>query len=207
MNKERGIYTVVLTGGIASGKSAVSGCFERLGVAVIDTDRIAREVVEPGQPALARIAEEFGTAFLDHEGRLDRRRMRDAIFSDPEQKSRLEAILHPVIAREVRRRIRQLEAPYCILVIPLFAESSAYSWTDRVLVVDVSEETQIKRVMARDGINRQQAQAILDSQLNRTDRLALADDVLDNSGSLSELQDKVQALHNEYLRRSEFIRD
>jgi len=195
----KAIYTIVLTGGIASGKSAVSDCFERLGAAVIDTDRIAREVVEPGQPALVRIAEEFGAEFLDQEGRLDRRRMRDAIFSDPEQKSRLEAILHPLIAGEVQRRITQLEAPYCILVIPLFAESSGYSWTDRVLVVDVSEETQIQRVMARDGINRKQAQAILDAQLGRTDRLALADDILDNSGSLAKLNGKVKALHKKYL--------
>lgn len=198
MNR-KAIYTIVLTGGIASGKSAVSDCFERLGAAVIDTDRIAREVVEPGQPALVRIAEEFGAEFLDQEGRLDRRRMRDAIFSDPEQKSRLEAILHPLIAGEVQRRITQLEAPYCILVIPLFAESSGYSWTDRVLVVDVSEETQIQRVMARDGINRKQAQAILDAQLGRTDRLALADDILDNSGSLAELNGKVKVLHKKYL--------
>jgi dephospho-CoA kinase len=207
MKQPTGIFTVVLTGGIASGKTAVSDCFSRLGAPVIDTDVIARKIVEPGRPALSRILDEFGEEFLDSDGQLDRRRMRDAIFSDAEQKSRLEAILHPLIEKEVMRQIDQLAAPYCILVIPLYTESSHYFWNDRVLVVDVDEETQLERVMARDKINREQAQAILDAQINRTDRLALADDVLDNSGSLSELQDKVQALHNEYLRRSEFIRD
>lgn len=199
VNRHPGIYTVVLTGGIASGKTAVSGCFERLGAAVIDTDLIAREVVEPGQPALARIVEEFGAGYLDQEGRLDRRRMRDVIFSDPQQKSRLEAILHPLIAREVLRQISQLNAPYCILVIPLFAESSAYPWIDRVLVVDVSEELQLERVMARDRISREQAQSILDSQSGRSARLALADDILDNSGSFAGLCEEVEKLHEKYL--------
>ncbi len=153
MDRHTGIYTVVLTGGIASGKTAVSASFERMGAAIIDTDLIARQIVEPGQPALTRIIEAFGAQFLDQQGRLNRRMMRDAIFSDPAKKSQLEAILHPLIAGEVLRQIRQLDAPYCILVVPLFTGSSAYSWTDRVLVVDVSEAVQIERVMARDGIS------------------------------------------------------
>jgi dephospho-CoA kinase len=199
VEQHSGIYTIVLTGGIASGKTAVSGCFERLGAAIIDTDLIARQIVEPGQPALARIVDEFGADFLDQEGRLNRPKMRDAIFSNPALKLQLEKILHPLIADEVLRQIRQLDAPYCILVVPLFTGSSAYSWTDRVLVVDVSEEVQIERVMTRDGINRKQAQAILDSQISRQARLALADDVLDNSGSLAGLNDKVKSLHKKYL--------
>jgi dephospho-CoA kinase len=190
----------VLTGGIASGKTAASDCFARLGAPVIDSDLIAREMVEPGQPALNRISEVFGTDFLDPEGRLDRRKMRQAIFSSPKQKNCLEAILHPLIAEEALRRVEKLEAPYCILVIPLYAESSAYAWIDRVLVVDVSEEIQIKRVMARDQISRLQAQSILNAQASRQKRLALADDVIDNSGGLIDLSEKVEALHKKYLK-------
>ncbi|MFC1695412.1 dephospho-CoA kinase [Pseudomonadota bacterium] len=194
-----GIFTVVLTGGIASGKSAVSACFEKLGTPVVDTDIIAREVVEPGSPALERIAGELGAGFLDADGKLNRSKLRQAIFSDPELKSRLETILHPLIGKEVLRQVTQLDSPYCIIVIPLYAESSAYAWIDRVLVVDVIEDTQIERVMARDGISREQARAILNAQASRQDRLALADDILDNSGDLSELPEKVKALHEKYL--------
>jgi len=194
------VITIVLTGGIASGKTAVSDCFAGLGVPVIDTDLIAREVVEPGQPALDRITEVFGSDFLTSEGRLDRQKMRQAIFSDPGQKSRLEAILHPLIAEEVALRVKELDSPYCILVIPLYAQSSAYTWIDRVLVVDVEEKVQIERVIARDNISRNQAKSILSAQTHRQDRLALADDVIDNSGSLTELQEKVIALHRKYLK-------
>jgi dephospho-CoA kinase len=156
-------------------------------------------MVEPGRAALKRISEVFGDKFLNSEGRLNRQMMRQAIFSNPEQKSRLEAILHPPISEEVIRRVAELDDPYCILVIPLYAESSAYAWIDRVLVVDVSEETQIERVMARDRINRKQAQSIISAQTSRQDRLALADDVIDNSGSLAELEEKIEVLHNRYL--------
>ena len=194
-----GIFTVVLTGGIASGKSAVSACFEKFGVPIVDTDVIARQVVEPGSPALQRIARELGAGFLDKDGGLNRTKMRQAIFSDPDLKSRLEAILHPLIGREVLQQVNQLDSPYCIIVIPLFAESSAYAWIDRVLVVDATEDAQIERVMARDGISRDQARAILNAQASRQDRLALADDILDNSGRLSELSERVKALHEKYL--------
>jgi len=190
---------VVLTGGIASGKSAVSACFEKLGTPVVDTDIIAREVVEPGSPALERIAGELGAGFLDADGKLNRSKLRQAIFSDPDLKSRLETILHPLIGKEVLQQVKQLDSPYCIIVIPLYAESSTYAWIDRVLVVDVIEDTQIERVMARDGISREQARAILNAQASRQDRLALADDILDNSGDLSELPEKVKALHEKYL--------
>ena len=202
MKQPTGSFTVVLTGGIASGKTAVSDRFARLGATVIDTDVIARKIVEPGRPALALIKDEFGEEFLDSDGRLDRRRMRDAIFSDAEHKVRLEAILHPLIVKDVMRQIDQLAAPYCILVVPLYAESAHYSWIDRVLVIDVDEETQLARVMARDGIDLEQAQAILNSQADREERLALADDVLDNSGSLDDLDEKVEALHRKYLNLS-----
>jgi dephospho-CoA kinase len=199
------VITIVLTGGIASGKTAVSDCFARLGAPIIDTDLIAREVVELGQPALDHIAEMFGVEFLDSEGRLNRRKLRQAIFSDPKQKSCLEDILHPLIAEEVTRRVKGLDSPYCILAIPLYPQSSAYTWIDFVLVVDVEEEVQIERVMARDQISRDQAKSILSAQTNRQDRLALADDVIDNSGNLAELMDKVEALHNKYLKLAHIL--
>jgi dephospho-CoA kinase len=160
-------------------------------------------VVEPGKPALKQIARSFGHEFLGSDGRLNRRKMRAAIFSDPEMKSRLESILHPLIAEEVLSQISGLNAPYCVLVIPLYAESSSYGWIDRVLLVDVAQDVQIERVMARDQISREQAMVILRAQASRDERLAIADDVLDNSGSISELQQKVEKLHQEYLRMAD----
>jgi dephospho-CoA kinase len=192
------VFTVVLTGGIASGKTAVSEVFRQFGIPVIDTDIIARELVQPGMPALTLISAAFGADYLDSGGRLDRRKMREAIFSNTQKKSRLEAILHPLIGAEVLGRIEQLDSPYCILVVPLYTESKSYRWVDRVLVVDVGEEVQIQRVMKRDRASRDQAVAILQAQAGRQDRLALADDVIDNSGSFSELQKKVETLHQHY---------
>jgi len=192
-------FTVVLTGGIAAGKTAVSDRFARLGVPVIDTDRIAREVVEPGQPALDEICRDFGPEYLDDAGRLDRRKMRHAIFSDPSLKTRLEGILHPRIATEAMRRVASADFAYCLLVIPLYTESARWSWIDRVLVVDVDESLQVGRVMARDHIDRGQAEAILAYQATRRQRLALADDVIDNSGKPEDLDPQVEALHRKYL--------
>jgi dephospho-CoA kinase len=194
----KGVFTIVLTGGIASGKTAVSDSFRKLSVPVVDTDVIARELVEPGQSALTRIVEMFGPAILDPDGGLDRRKMRNAIFSSPEMKTRLEGLLHPMIAEEVMHRIEQVTAPYCILVIPLYTESGSYRWVDRVLVVDVDEERQIERVMSRDHIRREQAEAILNAQAGRQERLALADDLIENNGTLADLESKIDALHRKY---------
>lgn len=189
----------MLTGGIASGKTVVSDLFARLGAPVVDTDLIAHEIVQPGMPALQKIRLEFGDEYLDDSGRLNRRKMRDAIFSDPGQKARLEAILHPLIAEEALRRVADADFPYCLLVIPLYTESARWSWIDRVLVVDVPESIQVERVMDRDRISRHQAEAILESQAKRAERLALADDVIENHGTLENLQVQVEALHIEYL--------
>ncbi len=191
-------FVVVLTGGIAAGKTAVSDLFAQRGVPVIDTDQIAHEIVEPGQLALKQIAEAFGQEFLGADGRLDRKKMRNAIFSSPQQKTRLEGILHPAIVAEADHRIAQIDAPWCILVVPLLTETSLLPWIDRVLVVDVEESVQIERVMARDNISQQQAQSILDAQTSRRQRLALADDVLDNSGSLEQLKTAVNELQRKY---------
>lgn len=199
---------VVLTGGIASGKTAVSDRFGARGVPVIDADVIAHQVVEPGQPALLELIEAFGKEILDAHGALDRRRMREAVFADPALRSRLEGILHPAIRREAKRQIAALEgAPYCLFVVPLLAESGRHSWIDRVLVVDVPVADQVERVMARDGITATQAKEILAAQANRKERLALADDVIDNSGSLEQLNRRIESLHKKYLRLAGIARN
>ena len=200
---QKDIFVVVLTGGIASGKTAVSDLFAKRGVPVIDTDLIAHQIVEPGQPALDQVSVEFGRDFLNAEGRLDRRKMRDAIFSNPELKTRLENILHPAIAAEASRQVALLDEPWCILVIPLLVESDLFPWIDQVLVVDVEEEIQINRVMARDEISREQALAILNAQSSRQDRLALADDIIENSGSLEQLRTRVDQLYEQYTALAE----
>lgn len=193
---------VVLTGGIASGKTAVSERFARRGVPVIDTDVIARQVVEPGHSVLQDIAQVFGPDAIAQDGTMDRRRVRAAIFSDPDKKHRLEALLHPLIRQRVARRIADITAPYCILVVPLLAETSFYSDArHRVLVVDVDEHTQLRRVMARDHIDQAQAQAILNAQASRQQRLALADDIITNNGSLEALDPAVAALDARYRQQ------
>ncbi|MDY6978775.1 MAG: dephospho-CoA kinase [Pseudomonadota bacterium] len=193
------MLTVALTGGIGSGKSTVAGAFARHGVPVIDTDVIARELVAPGQPALAEIVDYFGDEVLTADGRLDRSRLREKVFTDPAQRQALEQILHPRIRDEVRRRIDSLKAPYCLVVIPLFTETGGYPFIDRVLVVDADEESRIRRTMARDQLSREQVEQILASQCSRAERLALADDVLDNSNATDELMAQIDTLHQKYL--------
>jgi dephospho-CoA kinase len=191
---------VALTGGIASGKSTVADLFAALGVPVIDTDVIAREVVEPGRPALAQVAEAFGADVLDAAGRLDRKRMREHIFSDPGARRRLEAILHPAIRAEMERQSQAAGGPYQMLVIPLLAEGGRRDHVDRVLLVDVPEELQIQRVMWRDGVSHGEAQATLNAQATRAQRLAMADDVLRNTGRVDDLREQVAKLHQQFLR-------
>jgi len=193
-------FVVILTGGIASGKTAVSSRFARLGVPVIDTDIIAREVVQSGRPALAAIVAEFGSEMLKESGELDRSAMRDLIFSDPPSKMKLERILHPAIRSAVRAQLNELVSEYCILVVPLLAESGRYDWADRVLVVDVDAQTQLKRLVARDKISLALANAMLEAQASRDQRLKLADDVIENMGNLAELDRKVASLHEKYLK-------
>jgi dephospho-CoA kinase len=196
------VLRVALTGGIASGKSTVADLFARLGVPVIDTDVIAREVVEPGSPALAEVVAAFGPDVLGADGRMDRRRMRERIFADPVSKRRLEAILHPAIRAEMERRSRAAGGPYHVLVIPLFAEGGRRDHVDRVLLVDVPEELQIQRLTLRDGVTREQAQASLNAQATRAQRLAMADDVIRNTGQVGELAGRVAELHEKYVTLS-----
>jgi dephospho-CoA kinase len=201
------VFVVVLTGGIASGKTMVSDRFKLLGVPVVDTDLIAHEMVEPGQPALAKIADTLGSRFLDRDGRLHRGKMRQAIFSDPDLKKQLESILHPAIADQSRMQIAAMDAPYCLLVVPLMAESELFPWVDRVLVVDIDEDLQLERLMERDDINRNQATRALHAQASRQQRLDLADDVLDNSGSLEEIDSEIEKLHTKYIDLSALQHD
>jgi dephospho-CoA kinase len=193
-------FRVALTGGIASGKSTVADLFAALGVPVIDTDVIAREVVEPGQPALAQVVETFGPEVLGTDGRLDRRRLRERIFADPEAKRRLESILHPAIRAEMERQSRAAGGAYQVLVIPLLTEGKRRDHVDRVLLVDAPEELQIQRLIGRDGVSHEQAQASLNAQATRADRLAIADDVVRNTGRLDDLREVVTGLHAQYLR-------
>lgn len=195
---------VGLTGGIASGKSTVSKLFyERYHVPVIDADVVAREVVEPGKPALEAIAQQFGNQILTAKGELDRGRLRELVFSDPVHRQALEDILHPVIQREMLAQVNASSAPYCILAIPLLVETNQQHLVDRVLVVDVPEPVQVERLIARDNIAPEQAQAILNAQASREARLALADDVVTNTGSLDALAQQVARLHKSYLRLAE----
>jgi len=196
------MFRVGLTGGIASGKTAVANLFATHGVPVIDTDIIAREVVEPGQPALATVVDAFGTGVLAADGRLDRPRLRERIFGDAEARRRLEAILHPAIRAEMERQSRAAGGPYQVLVIPLLVEGGRQNHINRVLVVDVPEATQIERLVRRDGVSRDQAEAALRAQASRDARLAFADDVIENAGDLAALEKRVAKLHGDYLRRA-----
>jgi len=193
-------FRVALTGGIASGKTTVAELFAALGVPLIDTDVIARQIVEPGAPALAQIVAAFGADVLDATGHLDRRRMRERIFADAAAKARLEAILHPAIRAELERRSRAAGGPYQLLVIPLLAEGGRRDHVDRVLLVDAPEEVQVQRLMQRDHVSRAQAEAALKAQATRAARLAVADDVIRNTGRIDELRERVAGLHATYLR-------
>lgn len=192
---------VAITGGIASGKTAVSDRFAALGVPVVDTDVIAREVVAPGQPLLRDIADRFGQSLIQPDGSLDRRALRERIFSDAGARGDLESLLHPAILAEAQRRLAAAEGPYAIVVIPLLAEGGGHDWIDRVVVVDVPEATQLARLMERDGLDEAGAKAALAAQATREARLELADDVIDNTSDLQSLLDAVDRLHGSYLER------
>ena len=199
------VYVVGLTGGIGSGKSAAAAEFARLGAAVIDTDAIAHELTGPGGAAIDAIKREFGADFIDSAGALDRGRMREAVFTDPARRKRLEAILHPMIRTESQRRIAVVgakkSAPYVVHVVPLLVESPDYrARVSRVLVVDSPESLQVSRVRQRSGQSEEEVQRILASQIQRETRRAAADDLIDNSGTIDALQHEVRRLHEKYLR-------
>ena len=196
----RTMLIIGLTGGIGSGKTVVSDRFAALGVPVIDTDLISRQLVQPGQPLLQTIVREFGESYLNGSGHLDRSALRRLIFSDPQARRKLESILHPAIRRETQNQLDRLDADYAILVIPLLVESGAEYPIERVLVVDTPESRQIERVMQRDGASRETAENILKSQASREQRLQLADDVIINDADLPALIAAVDKLHARYLQ-------
>ena len=191
-----------LTGGIASGKSTVANMFADLGVPVIDTDIIAREVVQPGQPALEEIREAFGDGIIAADGALDRPAMRAVVFSDEDARRRLEAILHPRIGEATREQADAAGGEYQVIVVPLLVESALRAFVDRVLVVDCDEETQVARLLARDAESETQARRILAAQSSRDERLAIADDIVANDGDFDETREQVLTLHRYYLQEA-----
>jgi dephospho-CoA kinase len=201
-------FIVGLTGGIGSGKSAAAILFGELGAAVVDTDAIAHELTAPGGAAIEPIRSAFGAEVIATNGALDRTTMRRLAFSDKQAKARLEAILHPLIRAEADRRSAAVRAPYVVLVVPLLVESGGYSTgsssgrrssMQRVAVVDCPEDVQVARVMSRSGLSAEETRAIMAAQAGRRERLAVADDVIDNGGELAALRPQIEALHRRYL--------
>ena len=188
-----------MTGGIASGKSTAAELFGELGVPVIDTDVIARDVVESGQPALDEIQERFGDAVIDAAGNLDRASMRKIIFADGDARRDLEAIVHPRIGAQVQRQAAEAGGPYQLIVVPLLVDSPLLQFVDRVLVVDCDEDTQLQRLLNRDGESAESARRILAAQSSREERLSIADDVLRNDRDVNHIEQQVTALHQRYL--------
>ena len=197
---------VGVTGGIGSGKSAVTERFEKLGITVVDADLAARVVVEPGKPALNAIAKHFGQAIIDPDGSLDRTALRSKVFSDEEERRWLEQLTHPLIGQEILAQLSASNSPYTILSSPLLLETSQGDLTDCIVVVDVSPETQLQRTMQRDDNDEAQVQRIMAAQMPREERLARADFVIDNSRSLAELDSAVEQLHKDFLIRAKTIK-
>ncbi len=196
-------YVVIITGGIGSGKTAVSDLLQARGAAIVDTDVISRDLTAPGGGAMPALIAQFGADIAAPDGGLDRDRMRKLVFSDPEAKRKLESILHPMIRRDAFRQVQAAVAPYVVLVVPLLVESNAYrDVADRVLVVDCPEAIQIERTMRRSGLAREQVERIVQAQAPRSARLALADDVVVNDAGLDQLTAEVERLHARYLQAS-----
>jgi len=189
-----------LTGGIASGKSAASDYFASLGIPVIDTDLLSRELVQPGSEGLQRIFETFGESVLDESGALYRARLRELVFASDTKRGQLEEILHPLIRDRVEELVATIgNAPYVIIVIPLLVETRYPIPVDRVLVIETDEERQLERLMQRDDISIEQAQIMLDAQASREQRLQQADDIVHNNAGIKELQAQLLTLHYDYL--------
>lgn len=194
------MLVIALTGGIGSGKSAVASHLESLGVPVIDADQLAHQLVKHGSPALLEIQAAFGDDLVDANGALDRSALRKIVFDNPQQRKRLEGILHPRIREAMKSWLANQSAPYAVFVIPLLFETGQMSLADRVLVVDCDESLQIDRVRARDEISREQIRQIIASQVDRQTRLLGADDVIENNGSLEALIEATEGLHRNYLK-------
>ena len=188
-----------LTGGIGSGKTAVSDTFKSLGIDIVDADVSSRRVVEKGQPALDDIQAHFGDGILDSENNLDRTKLREIIFKNPQERVWLEKLLHPKIAEHIKDQLESSNSPYCVLVSPLLLETEQKSYCSFVLVVDVPEESQIARTTKRDDVSEEQVKNIISAQIDREKRLEQADEIIINDGSMEELKEKVMVLHTKYL--------
>lgn len=193
------MYIVGLSGGIGSGKTAISDRLAAKGIVVVDADQVARQVVEPGTEALAKIAEHFGPEILTTNGELDRAKLRQIIFSDAEAKQWLEGLLHPLIGTETWRQLETANSPYVLMVSPLLIESGQNAVCQRVIVVDVSVDTQIERTCSRDNNDEEQVRRIIASQADRDTRRQAATDIINNDGSLEQLQAQVDNLHLELI--------
>jgi dephospho-CoA kinase len=193
-------YRIGLTGGIASGKTTVANLFAALGATIVDTDLLAREVVAPGSPLLAKIATHFGLRILAADGSLDRRELRARVFADPAERRWLEALTHPAIRALTDERCDRATGPYSLVAIPLLVETGAGDRFDRVLVVDCDPELQLTRLTARDGTTHEEAKRMLAAQAPREARLAAADDVIHNDGDIASLRDQVGKLHRQYVQ-------
>ena len=194
------MYIVGLTGGIGSGKSTVADHFSRLGIDIVNADLAARHIVEKGSHALSEIVNYFGQQALLKDGTLNRALLREIVFKHPDKRQWLEELLHPLIRAWIQEAIENSSSAYTILESPLLLETDQHSLVNRILVIDVPVELQINRSMERDGNNKQQIEAIINTQIPRADRLKQADDIIDNSGSSEDLTEKVQKLHDTYLQ-------
>ncbi|WP_439531311.1 dephospho-CoA kinase [Marinobacter adhaerens] len=190
-----------LTGGIGSGKSTIARLFGELGVHWVDADDVARQVVEPGTPALKRISEHFGKDILTSDGALDRAQLRAIVFQEPEERVWLESLLHPIIREELIRQLNpeNYQLPYVLLVSPLLLETDQHELVDRIIVIDVPKDVQLERTMARDTNSREQVERIIAAQMSREDRLARADEVIDNDRPLDDVSRQVRELHERLL--------
>ncbi|MGM0429964.1 MAG: dephospho-CoA kinase [Pseudomonadota bacterium] len=192
-------YVVGVTGGIGSGKSAATAEFEKLGITVVDADIVARQVVMPGTPCLQEIAKHFGDKLLTADGELNRKALRQRVFSNPQEKEWLNRLLHPAIRQEIINQLEQADSPYVILSAPLLLENGLEKYCQRVLVVDVPESLQLERTIQRDNSPKEEVEAIMKAQLSRDERLKKANDVLNNDGNLEQLKQQVLQLHQRYL--------
>ena len=188
-----------LTGGIGSGKTAVSDTFEKLGITVVDADLASRVVVEKGKPCLEEIAKHFGDDILNENDELNRAKLREIIFNSDSEKLWLESLLHPAIAEQIKDELNASKSPYTILVSPLLLETNQRDFCDKVLVVDVPIELQMERTTKRDGVSEDQVRSIIKSQINRDERLQLADEIILNEGSIEDLEMIVRELHEKLI--------